>query len=476
MKRTFTFQQKLLGASGVLAAVALVGALSSAWMTDTLNASMDHAVNGTALTMDALSKFVKPLDNLRTLSRGAVVYAFLQKPDVVEQQIAKIMAGENDTRAALAQVQSLLKTQAERAAFERVEDILDRWFSITNQTLDLCRAGKPEEAANNSQKSLREFAAVFDKAQADLLDVERQDLQSSAARSAVLHQWSQWLAGLSVALILAASAMVVVLVRRVGGQLRDAAQSIAAGADNVHAAASQISTSSQLVASSASQQAAAIQETSASTEEISGVSRGNSGHASEAASLVSEVGASLRDGNQSVTAMVASMEDIGDSSKKVSKIIHVIDEIAFQTNILALNAAVEAARAGVAGLGFAVVADEVRTLAQRSAQAARDTTTLIEESVSKSKTGRDCVEQVATVFRQISTKSDKLGYLIGEVKSGDEQLAAGLAQIARAVSQISQGTQAAAASAQQSAAASAEMRSQAGTLREVSAVLKASVG
>jgi methyl-accepting chemotaxis protein/methyl-accepting chemotaxis protein-1 (serine sensor receptor) len=258
--------------------------------------------------------------------------------------------------------------------------------------------------------------------------------------------------------------------------LRDAARSITAGADNVHAAASQISTSSQLVASAASQQAAAIQETSASTEEISGVSRGNSGHASEAASLVSEVGVSLRDGNHSVTAMVASMEDIGASSQKVSKIIHVIDEIAFQTNILALNAAVEAARAGVAGLGFAVVADEVRTLAQRSAQAARDTTTLIEESVSKSKTGRDCVEQVATVFRQISAKSDKLGYLIGEVKSGDEQLAAGLAQIARAVSQISQGTQSAAASAQQSAAASAEMRSQAGTLREVSAILKASVG
>ena len=92
--RTFNFQQKLLASSGILAVVALVGAVSSAWMINTLDTSVDHAVNGTAKTMDALSKFVKPLDSLRTLSRGAVVYAFLQNQDIVEQQIAKIKAGE----------------------------------------------------------------------------------------------------------------------------------------------------------------------------------------------------------------------------------------------------------------------------------------------------------------------------------------------------------------------------------------------
>ena len=150
--------------------------------------------------------------------------------------------------------------------------ILDKWLTITNQTMDLCRAGKAEEAANNSQKSLREFAAVFDKAQADLLEVERRDLQASAAKSAALHGWSVWLAILSVTLTVAAATVAAVLVRRAGGQLHDAVQNIAAGADRVHAAAAQISSASQSLAAAASQQAAAIEETSASTEEIASVS------------------------------------------------------------------------------------------------------------------------------------------------------------------------------------------------------------
>lgn len=474
--KTFNCQQKLLGSASILAAVALIGAVSSAFMINTLNSSVDHAVNGTAKTMDALSKFVRPLDSLRTLSRGAVVYALLQKPDVVEQQIAKIMAGETETRAALAQVQELLKTPDERAAFEQVAEILDKWLTITNQTMDLCRAGKAEEAANNSQKSLREFAAVFDKAQSDLLEVERRDLQASAARSAVLHGWSQWLAALSIALTLAAGTIAIVLIRRVGGQLHGAVQNIASGADSVHAAASQITSASQSLASAASQLAAGIEETSASAQEMAAASGHSSEQASTASTLVSDVGVALRDGNRSVTAMVASMDEIGVSNNKVSKIIRVIDEIAFQTNILALNAAVEAARAGEAGLGFAVVADEVRTLAQRSAQAAKDTETLIEETLSKSKTGRECVDQVAVVFRQISSKSETLGTLIGDVRAGNEQQAQGLAQISRAVSQMSENTQTAAASAEESAASSSEMTAQAGNLRKVSALLKKTVG
>jgi methyl-accepting chemotaxis protein/methyl-accepting chemotaxis protein-1 (serine sensor receptor) len=476
MKRNLTLQQKLLGSSSILAVVALVGALTSAWMINTLNASVDHAVNGTARTMDALSKFVKPLDSLRTLSRGAVVYAFLQKPEIVDQQITKIMAGESETREALARVQGLLKTPDERAAFEQVAGILDQWLTITNQTMDMCRAGKPEEAANNSQKSLREFAAVFDKAQTDLLEVERRDLQASATQSAVLHGWSRWLAGLSIVLTLAATAIAFFFTRRVSGQLRQAIHKIAAGAGKVHSAASQIASASQSLAGAASELAAGIEETSASAQEMAGVSGHSSEQSSEASSLVSDVGVALRDGNRSVNAMVASMDEIGASNNKVSKIIRVIDEIAFQTNILALNAAVEAARAGEAGLGFAVVADEVRTLAQRSAQAAKDTEVLIEETLSKSKTGRECVDQVAVVFHQISSKSETLGTLIGAVRTGNEQQAQGLAQISRAVSQMSQGTQTAAASAEESAASSSEMTAQAGSLREISTLLKKTVG
>ena len=154
------------------------------------------------------------------------------------------------------------------------------------------------------------------------------------------------------------------------------------------------------------EQAASLEETSASMEELGAMTRKNGGNAEQAAQLMGEVAKQVHASNQSLQEMVSSMANIKDSSQKVSRIIKTIDEIAFQTNILALNAAVEAARAGEAGKGFAVVADEVRNLAQRSAQAAKDTASLIEESIGFANEGSSKVTQVADVidsFTQTST-------------------------------------------------------------------------
>jgi methyl-accepting chemotaxis protein len=170
------------------------------------------------------------------------------------------------------------------------------------------------------------------------------------------------------------------------------------------------------------------------------------------------------------------MDEIANAGQGVSKIIKVIDEISFQTNILALNAAVEAARAGEAGLGFAVVADEVRNLAQRCAQAARDTTSLIEDSLEKSKRGRDSVEQVNGVFRQVAANTGKIGGIITEVKTGSGLQAAGMQQIARAIAQISQTTQTTAAHAEEAASATSEINAQADLLRDAAAGLKVVIG
>jgi methyl-accepting chemotaxis protein len=170
------------------------------------------------------------------------------------------------------------------------------------------------------------------------------------------------------------------------------------------------------------------------------------------------------------------MDEIGASSERISKILRVIDEIAFQTNILALNAAVEAARAGEAGLGFAVVADEVRNLAHRSAQAAKDTAELVEDSLSKSHGGRQCVEQVTVVFREISGSSEKLRTLIDNVNTGSKEQARGMTQIAEAVSKMDGTLQSTAASAQESAAGIAEMSSQATAVQQVALQLTAMVG
>jgi methyl-accepting chemotaxis protein/methyl-accepting chemotaxis protein-1 (serine sensor receptor) len=160
----------------------------------------------------------------------------------------------------------------------------------------------------------------------------------------------------------------------------------------------------------------------------------------------------------------------------VAKIIRVIDEIAFQTNILALNAAVEAARAGEAGMGFAVVADEVRNLAQRSAQAAKDTAALIEESIARSREGSTKLDQVAGAIRAITESSGKVKVLVDEVKQGSEEQARGIRQIAKAISHMEQVTQKSAASAEASASAGQQMSAQAETLRQVAEQLQAMVG
>jgi methyl-accepting chemotaxis protein/methyl-accepting chemotaxis protein-1 (serine sensor receptor) len=183
----------------------------------------------------------------------------------------------------------------------------------------------------------------------------------------------------------------------------------------------------------------------------------------------------VSDTNRKLEQMVASMNDINTSSQKISKIIRVIDEIAFQTNILALNAAVEAARAGEAGMGFAVVADEVRNLAQRSAQAAKDTTQLIEESISSSQKGQTRLQEVAEAVHGITESATKVRVLVDEAKLGSQEQARGVEQISKAMSQMEHVTQKSAASAEESGAAGEELSSQAETMQEVVHELQAMV-
>jgi methyl-accepting chemotaxis protein/methyl-accepting chemotaxis protein-1 (serine sensor receptor) len=175
----------------------------------------------------------------------------------------------------------------------------------------------------------------------------------------------------------------------------------------------------------------------------------------------------VEDANRNLEEMVQSMKEINSSSEKISKIIRVIDEIAFQTNILALNAAVEAARAGEAGLGFAVVADEVRNLAHRSAQAAKDTAALIEESIAKSNEGNTKLQLVAGSIQQVTGSATQVKALVDEVDVGSQEQSRGIDQIASAVTQMETVTQRSAASAEESAAASEELAAQAHALYDI---------
>ena len=181
----------------------------------------------------------------------------------------------------------------------------------------------------------------------------------------------------------------------------------------------------------------------------------------------------VRGRNDALSEMAISMEAIGESGGKIGKIIKVIDEIAFQTNILALNAAVEAARAGEAGAGFAVVADEVRSLAQRSAQAAKDTAPLIEESIAKSNTGTAKLEQVSVVIHGITESASKVKVLVDQVNQGSREQARGMERVSRAIKQMSEVTQSNAASSQESAAAGQQLAAQAESTDSIAQELRA---
>jgi methyl-accepting chemotaxis protein len=350
------------------------------------------------------------------------------------------------------------------------------WVSAFSEQDHLCEAGNPnavwkiaKEVGLPLYQKIGGGAARITEIQRDLLDKDRQAAAELNSKSRLIV-----LVSIGFGLILGLAGFWTV--RQVNQTLYRAAAELSEGAEQITSAASQVASSSQSLAQGASEQAASLEETSASSEEITSMTRKNAENSQSAADVMTAVDQHVKEGNRTLEEMVVSMAEIHASSDKISKIIKVIDEIAFQTNILALNAAVEAARAGEAGMGFAVVADEVRNLAQRSAQAAKDTAGLIEESIAKSNEGGAKLQQVTEVIRAITESSSKVKTLVDEVNLGSKEQARGIDQIAKAVSEMDQVTQSTAANAEESASASEELSAQAEALNQVVRQLRAMVG
>ncbi|OHB53934.1 MAG: hypothetical protein A2Y12_12135 [Planctomycetes bacterium GWF2_42_9] len=248
------------------------------------------------------------------------------------------------------------------------------------------------------------------------------------------------------------------------------------GSEQVSSSSSQVSDASQALAEGATEQAASLEETSSSLEEMSSMTKQNADNAQQANTLATEARKAANNGTEAMGRMTSAIKDIQKSSNETAKIIKVIDEIAFQTNLLALNAAVEAARAGEAGKGFAVVAAEVRNLAIRSADAAKNTTNMIEESVKNSKNGVDIANEVNKVLSEIVQSVGKTTDLVSEIAAASSEQAKGIEQVNDAVAQMDKVTQQNAASAEQSASASEELNAQAEQMNTIVQQLAALVG
>ncbi|MCA1988861.1 MAG: methyl-accepting chemotaxis protein, partial [Desulfarculus sp.] len=270
--------------------------------------------------------------------------------------------------------------------------------------------------------------------------------------------------GLVAALMLGAGAAFV-LTRSITRPIHLVVEGLSEGADQVASASGQVSRASQSLAEGSASQAASLEQTSSSMEEMSSMTRTNADHASQADSLMKETRSVVDRANQSMGKLTVAMAEIKQAGEDTGKIIRTIDEIAFQTNLLALNAAVEAARAGEAGAGFAVVAEEVRNLAIRAADAAKNTTALIEGTIKKTQEGSELVQVTNQAFQEVSDRAGKVAELVSEIAAASSEQAQGIDQVNRAMTEMDKVTQQNAASAEQSAAAAQELSAQAATMK-----------
>jgi methyl-accepting chemotaxis protein/methyl-accepting chemotaxis protein-1 (serine sensor receptor) len=476
MKNRWTIGKKLtVSCVGMLAMTLLMG-IASLYVSSSLNTELEIATQKTARLLQLAGLMDAAASDMLAGMRGIVLFSFAKNPPRVQLSKEQFQTAADTWQKSIDEVRPLLATEEGTRLTSQLQDQLTRWRSVILEVQQATDRGEADAALQiATAKALPVYQAAmrdtdaFRALQTRLLDQQR-------VRAASIHSTGNTVNLLVFALSMLAGAILLVVVRNSSRSLRNTAAELSHASEQVAGAASQISVSSQSVAQGASEQAASVEETSASTEQISAMTRKSADDARTATDLMNQTSEVVGEANRTLGQMEASMREINASSEKIAKIIKVIDEIAFQTNILALNAAVEAARAGEAGMGFAVVADEVRNLAQRSAQAAKDTAGMIEESIGRSADGKTKLDQVSEAIRGITARSASVKGLIDSLSVSSTEQARGVDQIARAVTQVGQVTQNAAASAEEAASAGEELSGQAAALRSLVASLETLVG
>jgi methyl-accepting chemotaxis protein len=409
-----------------------------------------NAVQG-SLERGEMEKFIKILEAQRSV-KGLLEFSLFNPEGTVTHSsdsrfLKKTLAPEVD---------SILKSKPER--FKRLTADAFEIYEPLAVTADCIRCHTTWKKGASGGTLLCRFST----------DSLARTKQTSAASLSQMNH-SQIISGLVITLIIAAIFVVLAVLivsYQIAAPLEVVLQHLTGASDQVRASSRQISASSLSLAEGAGQQAASLEETSASLEELSAMTKRNAENAREAKALADHARHIAEAGTADVQSMSQAMDAIKQAGNNIAKIIKSIDEIAFQTNILALNAAVEAARAGEAGLGFAVVADEVRNLAQRSAQAARETADKIGDSINKSERGVQISLKVSQSFEEIMDQVRKVDDLVANIASASKEQSDGIGHVSTAVNAVGKVTQSNAASAEESADAAQELNVQADALKE----------
>jgi methyl-accepting chemotaxis protein/methyl-accepting chemotaxis protein-1 (serine sensor receptor) len=470
-----TISRKLYASFGAALAFTMILGVTS-WISLTRISDQIKVSSGHSHKLELAGKVVALTSDMLSLDRGIAVSTFSKEPAVVEEYNEKFHDDATERQSILKEYEILTTSESNR---QRIREILSsdaQTMEVQDQLYRLATAGDGVGAAALLKETIAPRANVTQASVETIKQVASGQVAEIAASNESTVSSSVWLIGIMFLLSLGIGVAVIYVVRGINAALGQAVVELSEGAEQIASASSQVSSSAQSLAQGASQQAASLEETSASSEEINSMAQKNTANATAMAALVGNSKTEFVDTNRQLGEMMTAMDEINDSSGKIAKIIKIIDEIAFQTNILALNAAVEAARAGEAGMGFAVVADEVRSLAQRSAQAAKDTAVLIEDSVAKSGAGKAKLGGVVLSIQSISEEFVNIGTLVDEVSHGSREQSAGIDQIGRALSQMEQVTQTTAASAEESAAASEELNAQSESMKDLTGRLNEMVG
>jgi methyl-accepting chemotaxis protein len=443
----------------VVIAVVVVISLSS------IQEDIDNIVNVNVYKLNLYEDMTKYIYEIIDDMKEMIITDDPSKIEELSKEIADLRA-EYDAKST-----EMGKTSASEAGMQLREEIkasLNKARPLNNKVIELIKANQKEEAErifeSEAGKADDEWLALMKKA----ADMQNENNTTEAAAATATNQRTMVIIIVLAAIAIVSGTVIAVLITRsITRPIKNIVNNLTEGAQQVASASGQLSATSQQLAEGNAEQASSIEETSSTLEESASMVQQNSENTRQAAVLAAQTKASSDKGNNDMHEMMNSMSEIKKSSDQISKIIKVIDDIAFQTNILALNAAVEAARAGDAGMGFAVVAEEVRNLAQRSAQAAKDTAAIIESNITLSENGVSVAKKVGESLAEITVQAKKVNELMDEIAAASQEQSQGISQINKAITQMEAVTQQNAANAEESASASEELNAQAGNLREI---------
>lgn len=470
-----TIGKKLMGGSIAMLSLSLLLAVTSFYTTESLGNELSHTASVTSRSLELAGVTSTEAANMLSAERGLLLRLALGDQEHAGQLHENFASTAKALDADMKQLSQLTRDESEEKAHARMTSALAAWLPADAEMWQLCSKQDYQSAFKVYDEKVAPQAAQVQKASSDIVASAHANVESSKRLASGLALHSRWMQGVLVVLCLVGGMLVILIVRHVSASLTQMSLRMATTADQVIAASQQISTLSSDLARGAGEQAASLEETSASSNEINSMTQKNAEYAQTATAMVGKVAQQVDQANSALEKMVASMNEISGSSKKVAQIITVIEQIAAQTNLLALNAAVEAARAGEAGLGFAVVADEVRTLAQKVSGAARNTAELIAASVTSSNEGSATLNNVADVIRAITDSARSVKEIVQNVNAASQEQARGIEQISGGLTRMERVTQQTARSAQEGSMASQQMDNQARALQDIVSELRSMV-